>query len=184
MNFTARAVLAFFLMLVLLFAAVAIGAYRGFAGDKAQVELALNSLAGVLETRIEMGHNLLTVAKRHLSASDPMVQAVVKDLADLSGQAPLLEKARVNERFALNADALLKAMEASPGVQADERDLGYVTGLLPRGMEQSARWADSAQYNKAAQEFNNRLKGQLNGRLAMLLGVREAELFTVGGSGL
>lgn len=184
MNFTARAVLAFFLMLVLLSAAVAIGAYRGFSGEKAQVELALDSLAGVLETRIEMGHNLLTVAKRHLSASDPMIQAVVNDLAELSGQAPLLDKARVNERFTLDADALLKALEASPGVQADGRDLGYVNGLLPRGLEQSAKWADSAQYNKAALEFNNRLKGQLNGRLAMLLGVREAELYVVGDSGL
>lgn len=184
MNFTARAVLAFFLMLLLLFAAVAIGAYRGFAGDKAQVELALNSLAGVLETRVEMGHNLLTVAGRHLNDSDPLIQTVENDLAELSGQAPLLEKASVNERFAQNADALLKALEASPGVRADERDLGYVTGLLPRGLEQSARWADAAQYNKAAAEFNNRLKSQLNGRLAMLLGVREAELFTLGGSGL
>ena len=71
-----------------------------------------------------------------------------------------------------------------PGVQADARDLGYVTGLLPRGLEQSAQWADAGQYNKAAAEFNNRLNGQVNGRLARLLGVREAELFPPGGESL
>ncbi len=184
MNGTARAILAFFLMVILISAAFAVGAWRGFTGDREQVELALDSLSDVLDTRVEMGQNLLTVARRHLQKDHPLIKAVEKDIAELSGGSALLKKAAINERFTADADALLKELEASPTVQGDARDLSYVTGLLPRGLEQSARWADAGQYNKAAQEFNSRLNGQLNGRLAKLLGVREAELFSAGGSGI
>ena len=181
MNGKIRAAMAFLAMLVLFCAAVAVGAWRGFSGDREQVAQALSSFSSVLRSRVEMGHNLLVVALRHLSGEDPLVKAVQADLAELSGNSPLLQKAKVNDRFALDAAALLEALEKDASLLADARDLGYVTGLLPRGLEQSAKWADAGQYNKAAQEFNRRLTGQLNGRLAMLLGVREAELFDAGG---
>ncbi len=188
MNYTPRAILAFLLMLALVVAGVGWGAYRGFSQDKAQVETALGSLESVLSTRAEMGHNLLVVARRHRQDApdviDPLIRAVEKDVGELESALPLMEKAAASGRLSRDGGALLDALEESPGVQADARDLGYVTGLLPRGLEQSAQWADAGQYNKAAAEFNNRLNGQVNGRLARLLGVREAELFPPGGESL
>ncbi len=188
MNYTPRAILAFLLMLALVVVAVGWGAYRGFSQDKAQVETALGSLEGVLATRAEMGHNLLVVARRHRQDApdvlNPLIQAVEKDVGELESRLPLMEKAAASGRLSGDAGALLDALKASPGVLSDDRDLGYVTGLLPRGLEQSAIWADAGQYNKAASEFNSRLNSQLNGQLAKLLGVREAELFAPGGESL
>ena len=184
MKGSARTVLAFLAMLVMMLAAFAIGAYRGYFNDRLQVELALSSLSDVLTTRIEMGHNLLTVAGRHLDEEEAMLQSVKKDIADLSSSVTLDAKASANERLTRDSKALLILLENTDSVKADQRDLRYVTGLLPRGFEQSAQWADAAQYNAAANEFNTRLEGTINGRVAQLLGIDTAELFGNGGAGL
>lgn len=178
------AVPAFIMMLVLLAAAFAIGAYRGFQEDKAQVETALTSLNAVFTTRAEMGNNLLVVARRHTNQNEPLVKAVQADVSALSSGGSLPEKAAANERLSQDAQALLQLLGNKDSVKADARDLGYVNGLLPRGLEQSAQWADAGKYKKAVEEFNQRLNGQLRGRAAKLLGVREAELFTLSGEGL
>lgn len=56
--------------------------------------------------------------------------------------------------------------------------MGYVTGLLPQALDQSAQWADDGMYNEAAGAFNKRLNGSFSGFLARLLGMTEAALFT------
>lgn len=178
------AVPALIIMLVLITAAFMIGAWRGFASDRAQVQMALTSLDTVFDSRAEMGNNLLLVARRHVGAEDPLVKAVQSDVAALSSGAPLMDKAAANERLTQDADNLLNRLESMDSVQADARDRGYVTGLLPRGLEQSAQWADAGKYKKAAIEFNERLNNQLRGRAAKFLGMREMELFALSGDGL
>jgi len=172
-----RVLLAFVTMLVMLVAAFAIGSYRVYLDERLQVELALSSLGDVLMARIEMGHNLLTVARRHLAAEDSLLRVVQEDIRLLDQADTLKDIANANEKLALDSKALLKKLEGLDSVQQDARDLRYVTGLLPRGFEQSAQWADAKQYNAAAGAFNQRLHYTLNGKVASLLGVEDAELF-------
>lgn len=178
-----KAVLAFIVMLILIVGAFAIGSYRVYLDERMQVELALGSLGDVLVSRIEMGHNLLTVARRHLKPDDPLLRAVIKDMDVLEEADTLHEIAQANEQLSKDSKALLDHLQSVASVIQDDRDYRYVTGLLPRGFEQSAQWADARQYNEAAAEFNKRLNTTLNGRVAKLLGVDEAERFGLEGAG-
>ena len=181
MNYKARAFLGFLAMLLLLAAAFVIGAYKAFNTERMQVELAGSGLSDVLGSRVEMGNNLLTVARRHPQADAALLEAVENDIRAL-GAGTLQDKASANQRLSRDSSALLKNLEGLQSVQADSRDLSYVTGLLPRGLAQSAQWADAERYNSAASQFNQRLGGGLNGWVARLLGIRPAELFSEGGA--
>lgn len=174
-----KLILGILTMLLMMLVAFGIGAYRGFMEEKLQVDLVLGSLSDVMNTRIEMANNLLTVAKRHLPQDDELVLKIRQDIRDLSGES-LRQKAQANERLDHNSALLLKKLEALDSVKADSRDYSYVTGYLPRGFEQSAQWADAGLYNSAARKYNNELQGTLNGKAAMLLGVPLAELFEGG----
>lgn len=166
-------------MLLMMLVAFGIGSYRGFNDEKLQVDLALASLSDVMVTRIEMANNLLTVAKRHLPQDDELILKVRQDIQALSCES-LSQKAQANERLENDSVLLLDRLEALGSVIADSRDYSYVTGYLPRGFEQSAQWADADLYNSAAKKYNDRLKGTLNGRTALFLGVPMAELFEGG----
>ncbi|MDD4081109.1 MAG: hypothetical protein PHP02_06815, partial [Eubacteriales bacterium] len=157
---------------------ITIGAVKGFRQEKAQVENALGSLGPVFTTRVETGNNLLTVAHRHLPPGDERVEAVARDVRELSAQESLPFRAEANTRLEENAKVLLAHLENTPSVQADSRDLSYVTGLLPQALDQSAQWTDAGSYNQAALAFNDRLNGTFAGFLARLLGETEAQLFT------
>lgn len=181
MKYKARLVLAFLAMLLMLAAAFAIGTYRGFDSDRLQMEVTLQSLSHVLQSRIEMGNNVLTLAKRHPQADALLVQKLQDDIAGLSAPG-LPERAIANNSLGKNALALLSQLASLPSVKADGRDLGYATSLLPQGLAQSAQWADAGRYNDAATEFNLRLGKGLKGWLARRLGILPLELFFEGGS--
>ena len=179
-----RVFLAFLLMLLLMAAAFGIGAYRAHFNERIRIDQALESLKEVLTARIEMGNNLLTVAGRHLDASDPMIISIRAQIGILSGQASLSEKAAANQQLTIDSKALLDILEHTASVIQDGRDLNYVTGLLPRGFEQSAQWADASAYNTAARAFNDRLNSSFSGRIAQFLGVEKAEFFSTVEEGL
>ena len=169
--------LAILLLFVFTAASVTIGAVKGFRQEKAQVDSALGSLGPLFATRVETGNNLLTVAHRHLPPENALVEAVARNVQELSAQGPLPLRAQANTHLEENAKALLAALENTPGVQADSRDLSYVTGLLPQALDQSAQWTDAGSYNQAAMAFNERLNGTFSGFLARLFGEAEAQLF-------
>jgi hypothetical protein len=165
------------LLLLLTAASIAVGATKGYQQEKAQVESTMASLDALFSSRVETGYNLLTVARRHLSKDEALLKAVEVDILDLSSQGQWQRKVEANAHLETNAKDLLKALEQAPGVQADARDLGYVTGLLPQALDQSAQWADAAGYNQAAKAYNERLNSSITGRIAKMLGVTEAALF-------
>ncbi|NLG58368.1 MAG: hypothetical protein GX540_08145 [Clostridiales bacterium] len=171
-------VLAIVLALLMVAAALFIGAVKGSRVEKAQVESALGSLGTVFTTRVETGNNLLTVARRHLPQGDERMAAVARDVQALSSQASLAARTRANTSLEENARALLAILKDSESVQADSRDMAYVTGLLPQALDQSAQWTDVGSYNEAAGAYNDRLNNTFSGLLARLLGQTEAELFT------
>ena len=166
------------LMLLLVVASLFIGALRGYQQEKAQVESTLGSLETVFSSRVETGNNILTVAERHLPREDALITAVKQDLQALTSNSPFPERAKANDSLEQNARALLSALQGTASVQADSRDLGYVTGLLPQALDQSAQWSDARYYNEAAEAFNNRLSGSFAGTLAMLLGQKPVQPYT------
>lgn len=172
-----KTALALLAMLVLFGLAFGIGAYRGFTAEGDQVASALDSLSAVMDTRAEMGHNLLVVARRHLPENDECVKAVKEDVQQLDARANPLSKAEPNRRLSADAKALMDALAQLDSVKADQRDYGYVTGLLPQGFAQSAKWADAEKYNQAVEEFNKRLESGPNGWVARLLGIKPAIAF-------
>ena len=87
-------------------------------------------------------------------------------------------------RAAIALLAVLTALAALPSVQDDDRDLQYVTQMLPQALEQSERLAEQAAYNQAATEFNQGLTGSFSGRIAQLLGITRAELITTQQEGI
>lgn len=170
-------VLGMLLLLLLAAASIAVGAAKGYRQEKAQVESAMASLDALFSSRVETGNNILTVARRHLSRDEALLKAVEADILELSARGQRQQKAEANARLETHADDLLKVLEQTGSVQDDARDLGYVTGLLPQALDQSAQWADAAGYNQAAKAYNERLNSSITGTIAKILGVTEAALF-------
>lgn len=172
-----RSGVAFVLMICLVCAGLVIGAYKGWSGERAQVEQLQSSLDAMLGTRVESAYNLLTVARRHLPADDALLSAVAADRDTLEGSAGLADKAAANARLTADGKALLAALAALDSVQQDDRDRMYVESYLTQMLEESEEKTAGANYNLAAAQFNSSLRGSLSGRLAMALGVRTAQEF-------
>lgn len=175
-----RNLAAFFIMLACIVFALCWGAQKGWSSERREVEAAYDSLEDMLKTRIETANNILTVAGRHLDASDTFVAALKSDrdaLADTG--AGLTEKAAANEALETDALALLKKMAALDSVKADSRDSMYVAALLPQMLSDSGEFVTRTAYNEAAKSFNARFRSNfVSGTLARLLGVEPAQEFT------
>lgn len=176
MHKRSSALIALVLMLCLIAVSLAWGAYKGWTQERKQVDSTMGALLLVLDACSEVGANILTVARRHLQAGDPLLQALRRDIQVLSENGSLSQKAQANGRLDEDARAVLAALSALPSVQDDVRDLQYVTQMLPQALEQSERLAEQAAYNQAAIDFNQRLTGSFSGRIAQLLGITQAEL--------
>lgn len=171
------AIAALLLMLVLLASALGIGAYKGWAEEYRQVLDAQSSLVDMLTACREVAYNIATVAKRHISPDDPLLQSIRESLQVLESGESLPRKAAANQRLAADAQQVLTKLESLSSVQNDERDSMYVENLLPQALEQSAQWTQETLYNQRALSFNKGLQGSFSGMIARLLGVKEAEFF-------
>lgn len=157
------------------------GAYQGWTNEKAQVNEAYPGLESMLQYRVEAANNLLTVARRHLSADDELVKKVAKDKDALSGRQGLKEmkkKAAANEKLTEDAEALLKKLAATDSVRTYNRDLMYVENTIRQQFSESELKAAGAQYNEAAKAFNDSLQGSFSGWIARLLRVGPVEEFS------
>lgn len=177
----AKNALAFVVMLVLLVTALFVGAYKGWTKERADTEAAALPLDEALKTCVETANNILTVAHRHMDTSDKTVIALTECKATLeSGKAGLHEKAKAADALHENAKALLNTLSETETVKADSRDSMYVNELLPQMLSSSELLVQeaAAQYNTAANRFNERLgKNFFSGFLARLMGVHRAELY-------
>lgn len=178
MHKRSTAVLAFVLMIALIGASLLWGAYKGWSAERRQVETSMGTLEEVLSARREVGANILTVARRHLPASDPLLVSLQAALTDLNQSSALTRRAQANETLQSGMKNLLDELRQLPSLSADERDSMYVNQLLPQAMEQSARMTEQAEYNLQAERFNRSFDTSFSGRLARLLGVERAEQFT------
>ena len=165
------------IMVILALGSVVLGAYRGWTMERSLVDETYAGLEAMLHTRVESAYNLLTVANRHLEGSDPLIKSVARERDVLEGKSSLKEKAAANEQLTADAAALLERLAALPSVQNDSRDSMYVADYLPQMLSESESLTTKANYNTAAREFNQSLKGSLSGYLARLMGIGPAEEF-------
>lgn len=179
MRKSSAAVLSTVLMLVMLVAAVVWGAHKGWRQERAQVEQSIVGLEEMLAARREVAHNLLTVASRHLPASDARVAELRRDAEDMGRKNTLTESAVLNNRVEQKAQEILDVLLQTDSVRADDRDLMYVSALLPQALEQTARLTEQAAYNQLAEGFNQRKRQSISGRLAGMLGIEDAEVFAL-----
>lgn len=157
------------------------GAYQGWTNEKAQVNEAYPGLESMLQYRVEAANNLLTVARRHLSADDELVKKVAEDKDALSGRQGLKEmkkKAAANEKLTEDAEALLQKLAATDSVRTYNRDLMYVENTIRQQFSESELKAAGAQYNEAAKAFNDSLQGSFSGWIAGLMRVGPVEEFS------
>lgn len=155
------------------------GAYRGWSRERELVNETYAGLAEMLNTRVESAYNLVTVASRHLGSGDETLSRVIRERDTLAGKASLTEKATANEQLTLDAAALLQTLSQLDSVKQDSRDQMYVTSYLPQMLAESESLTTQANYNQAAREFNQSLKGSVSGWLARMFGIKPAEQFIV-----
>lgn len=167
------------LMIGMIIGAVCWGAVKNWSHERSVVESKSVSLTAMLEARVEVAYNILTVAKRHMTSDNALIKAVEKDRNVLEGDGTLREKAIANERFTGNASALLSALEAVESVKNDSRDSMYVSQLLLQALIQSQERTAQAEYNQAASDFNDRLDSSFSGKLARFLGTSRSEEFII-----
>lgn len=177
MRRTSTAVLSTVLLFIMLAAAVLWGAYRGWQQERTQVEQSIQGLHEMLSARREVAHNVLTVADRHLPKDDALVAALRQDTQAMARRNTLSQSAALNARVERQAREVLQALSQLTTVREDDRDLMYVSAMLPQALEQTAKLTEQAAYNQLAEDYNTRKARSLSGRLAGMLGVQDAELF-------
>lgn len=157
---------------MLIAAAVCIGAYRGWSGEREEALTALTDggeMYALLETRAMDAANLAVVAARHLPADDEALSALRSASAlMLSGAAEPEELMLADNVITETARRFANELPGLSSVQSSKRDRAYVsmlTGTLCKktGLAQS--------YAALVEDFNQRMRSSLTGRLAMLLGV-------------
>ncbi len=173
-------VTAFVLMVCMMAVAVGWGAYKGWRAERDDILDISASLSEVLQAKAGIGHNILTVAGRHLPEDDPRIVMLKRDVALLSTDNKLEQLAAANDDFDVSARAVLSALTDLPSVQKDNRDMMYAAQMLPHALDTCAAWAEDETYNKAAAGFNRRLQGTFSGRVAVLLGIGQLDLFVTG----
>jgi len=158
--------------IVLLVAAVCVGAVRGWSDERSAALSALTS-TGDMRTQLEYrgmdAANLAVVAARHLPAEDAALAALRKASSTLLSDTDDVN--RILEADAAITDAALRLADTLPGlatVQASDRDRTYISMLTATLGKKSSI---THSYTLLVEDYNERLTTSLTGKLAMLLGV-------------
>jgi|GEM_PF-1048492 len=167
--------IAFALMLIMLVAALLMGANKAWTRNRTSVDSAYASWQENVQQRIETAYNILTVSGRYFPETDGRVAKVRADLKAME-DASLVLDARVAacERFSADATALLDGLAAEPAVQGDSRDRMYATLMLPQAVEQCSNSAALQAYQTAAESYNDAMHS-FSGILARITGVEYAQ---------
>lgn len=161
------------LTVALVLAAVALGAYRGWSGERRQALETLTentALRDYLEERSMDAANLRVVAARHLDREDEDLAALTQVRKTLTDpEATVEELAAADAELTRLAARLQQELTQLASVQQSSRDQAYIT-TLTRTLRAAQSVTDS--YNAQVESFNRRLEASLTGKLAQLLGVQ------------
>ena len=172
-------ILSLLLCIMLIAAAVCIGAYRGWSAERESALTFLTTggeLQSLLENRALDAGNLAIVAARHLPADNA-------DLLSLRSASTLLLSGSSDALAIIDADRTItdvalrfaRELPALTSMQHSQRDTAYVRRFgdvlgQPSNVSQA--------YASQVDDFNQRLTSSLMGRLSMLLGVRPLSAIT------
>jgi len=160
---------------VLVFAALGIGAIKGWKQEKADVLAALDKggeLYSLRQTRAMDALNLCALAQRHLPSDDADIAALRHGAGALTGQSEF--------RAVLEADSNVSAAAARleeklQGLKARDKDyLSALVDALSPASGVNSRYAD------LSEDFNARFNDSLMGKLAALLGVKPVSISPAG----
>lgn len=161
------------LTVALVLAAVALGAYRGWSGERRQALETFTentALRDYLEERSMDAANLRVVAARHLDREDEDLAALTQVRKTLTDpEATVKELAAADAELTRLAARLQQELPQLASVQQSSRDQAYIT-TLTRTLLAAQSVTDS--YNAQVESFNRRLEASLTGKLAQLLGVQ------------
>ena len=157
------------LTVALVLAAVALGAYRGWSGERRQALETFTentALRDYLEERSMDAANLRVVAARHLDREDEDLAALTQVRKTLTDpEATVEELAAADAELTRLAARLQQELPQLASVQQSSRDQAYIRTLL-------AAQSVTDSYNAQVESFNRRLEASLTGKLAQLLGVQ------------
>lgn len=165
MKITLSHIVSILICLVLVAAAVCIGAVRGWSSERDGLQSDMNAL---LEIRAMDAANLCVVAARHVPGDADLVRLQAASALLLGNSGSFEERTAADEVITEAALALTNRLASMPTVQSNKRDSGYVamfTDVL------NVRSSLARKLGPEVSDFNNRLSGDLTGKLAMLLGV-------------
>lgn len=166
------------LMIVMVIIALCNGAHKAWTKNRQGVNASYTVWQENIEQRIETAYNILTVGGRYLAADHAQMAALKADItamqqSDAASQKALNAQAEAGARFLTDGSALLTTLQSDSRVQADSRDSMYVTLMLPQALEQCGSDTALADYNAAAQSYNQGMRS-FSGLLAKLTGVSAA----------
>lgn len=154
---------------VLVFAALGIGAVKGWKQEKADVLAALDrggELYSLRQTRAMDAMNLCAMAQRHLpSDSDDADVAALRD-----GAGTLTGKSDLQAILAADKDISAAAARLKVKLQGlDDRDKDYLSALVDA---LSPANGVNSRYTDISEDFNGRFTSSIMGKLAAMLGVK------------
>ena len=131
------------------------------------------SIQNDLDYRVELAHNLTTVAKRYLDSDDNAVVAVLKTAQALSDANGPAEQFDANQELTAASTDLYEALGK---IELSEKDEKYRRSIYA-DMNSRNDTIGNDPYNQLATEYNQKLEGFPAGLLSGLTGVKKAELF-------
>lgn len=151
---------------VLVFAALGIGAVKGWKQERAEVVTALNQggeLYSLRQTRAMDALNLCALAQRHQLSDDADIQALRNGARVLTGKSDL--------QAILAADNDISAAAARLEAKfkgLDDREKNYLSALVDALSPANGL---NSRYTAISEDFNDRFASSLMGKLAAMLGV-------------
>jgi len=171
--------LSILISLLLLVFGLVYGSVSGYADERAHVNALLEGESGLLTVvnyRASDALNLCVVADRHI-AGDADVATLRSVAKALKENEPSLTAEKTKDGALTAAfDAVAGKLRASQSFLASARDQQYLE-MLAADFAQYAQNAIYATYNKAAADYNQKLKTPVFGDLARFFGVKPCELF-------
>jgi hypothetical protein len=146
------------------------GAVKYWSAERSKVGSQLSILNSQLQVRIELAHNILTVASRHLSDDDPAVAALAGDIKTFESDASLEEKGKVDKQLVTHAKNLLSALETTDAGAETSFDYDYIKQRFPQELENSREGIIDAYFSNI-EHFNTSLAGSVSGVIARIMGI-------------
>lgn len=162
------------IVVVVLIAIFAIGAYNGLVSSKTNVDGKLANIDTQLQRRNDLIPNLVNTVKGYATHETDVFQSVSDARSKLAGATTTAEKSEADEQLTSSLSRLLAIAENYPELKADTQFTALQDELA--GTENRIAVA-RRDYNEAAQSYNMNIKTFPNVIFAGMFGFKEVDYF-------